>query len=287
MEWQDWTSVTFSERNLLPTTSGIYVVVDSENFVWYVGKAKNLKNRWLGRAHHRYPQLIRSSKKLQHRICWKIVPITELDKQEQLYIDKFKPELNGLRVKTYLPKEPQIDREIKRLIKALNKNTLLFPNIRSLVAGEYIDALEMRCIVMIVNVNDCIMLEKSARKRYSQKVRNAWIEIETFCGLDPKKHRPLSVNSYSLKSCRLEFIVVPEIIQYFEGSLQEQEKYLRSVEILGVAAKALNSLDFLEAISTSDVYGFIYSDGRKHIKDIAYLKHIKNDLDFLSLQEIC
>ncbi|MGB3294419.1 MAG: GIY-YIG nuclease family protein, partial [Phormidesmis sp.] len=67
MSWQQWSSVPLSDRHLLPNEAGIYVVADKNHFVWYVGQAIDLQGRWLGRGHHRYPQLIRTNKKLEHR----------------------------------------------------------------------------------------------------------------------------------------------------------------------------------------------------------------------------
>lgn len=282
MEWQGWENVTFLERNQLPAKPGIYVVVDSENFVWYVGKARNLQNRWLGRGHHRYPQLIRSNKKLQHRIYWKTVPILELDEKEQLYIKLFEPELNGRKVKNYLPKEAQVHREIRRLLKALNKKTLLFPVIRSIIAGEYTDDLGNRCVVVITNLNDFSILAKSSRKRYSQKVRNAWIELETYCTFDEKEYKPLIVPAYTFQGYRFEFIAVPEIIFYFEDLSDEETQLLQTVEIFDVPAKALKGLNFLDKLNLEETYQFVHSDSRRNLKDVAYLKYINPDLSFMS-----
>ncbi len=45
MEWKDWSSVAFTERYCLPSCSGIYVIVDANDCVWYVGQAANIKAR--------------------------------------------------------------------------------------------------------------------------------------------------------------------------------------------------------------------------------------------------
>ena len=164
MEWQQWPSVLFSDRYLLPNRPGIYVVADENQFVWYVGQAVNLQSRWLGRGHHRYPQLIRTNRKLKHQIYWQAFPTYQLNEQERLYIDLLKPELNGCKIKTYLPKQPQVEREIKRLFKALNRPTLLFPVIRSAIAGEYVDEDGTRCFVTIVTINDCYLSHGSLKK---------------------------------------------------------------------------------------------------------------------------
>ncbi|MDZ8109010.1 MAG: hypothetical protein RM338_25760 [Nostoc sp. DedQUE12a] len=59
MEWKEWQGLLFKERDLLPSFSGIYVVVDGNDNLWYVGQAVNLKSQWSGRGHHRYAQLSR------------------------------------------------------------------------------------------------------------------------------------------------------------------------------------------------------------------------------------
>ncbi|MHC5930709.1 hypothetical protein [Nostoc sp.] len=44
-----------------------------------------------------------------------------------------------------MPKQPQVEREIKRLLKVLNNPIFLFPVVRSVVAGRYEDnGLEFR-----------------------------------------------------------------------------------------------------------------------------------------------
>jgi len=272
-EWRSWANVSLSERHHLPGKPGIYIVADNKDFVWYVGKANNLQSRWLGRSHHRYPQLIRSNKKLQHKIYWKAFPSTELDRREKSYIAQLKPELNGNKVKNYLPKEPQVSREIKRLIKALNRKTQLFPVLRSILAGEYTDDMGIRCVVIITNINDYSILARSAQKRYSKQVRDAWIEIETYCGQDSSIYKPLLIPAYSLQGYRFEFIAISDIIFWFEKHPEMQERWLSEVNVLGALAKALNSLEFVADLNIKTSYEYSYST-RKTLRDMAYLKHV-------------
>lgn len=112
MEWKSWQSLPFKERDKLPSNSGIYVVVDCSNNVWYVGQAINLNARWAGKGHHRYPQLSRSNSKRQYRIYWKICSASELNQMEQYYIDLFIPSMNGTKVKQYSLGKPQLKIEI-------------------------------------------------------------------------------------------------------------------------------------------------------------------------------
>lgn len=102
----------------------------------------------------------------------------------------FQPELNGCKVKKYLPKQPQIEREIKRLLKVINKGTSLFNVIRSVVAGEYLGDGGIRCIVILVNINDYEIISNSMRKRYSPEVRKAWTIYKPDCGRDKDNYTP-------------------------------------------------------------------------------------------------
>jgi hypothetical protein len=114
MEWKHWDCLPFKEREHLPSDSGIYVVVDANDNVWYVGQATNLNSRWTGKSHHRYPQLIRSNAKRQYRIYWHPFPQIELNQLESRYITQFCPVLNQTRVKQYSPGKPQLKIEVKR-----------------------------------------------------------------------------------------------------------------------------------------------------------------------------
>ena len=108
MEWKEWQYCPFTESHKLPCISGIYVVVDCNDNVWYVGKAINLNSRWNGRGHHRYAQLSRSNGKRDFSIFWKTCVASELDKTERYYINLLKPSLNESKVKNYSLGKPQL-----------------------------------------------------------------------------------------------------------------------------------------------------------------------------------
>ncbi|HEY9661411.1 MAG TPA: GIY-YIG nuclease family protein, partial [Allocoleopsis sp.] len=162
MEWKSWSSLPLTQRERLPAQSGIYVVVDAEEQIWYVGRSVNLNARWNGKGHHRYQQLSRTNGKRQYQIHWKCFPPTQLDEKEQFYIDLFKPHLNYSRVRTYARKSIQPHEEISRLLKVINKKTTLFPDVRSVVLGYYTEVdedeegtlKEYTCIIIVINVND-------------------------------------------------------------------------------------------------------------------------------------
>ena len=274
MEWQQWPSVAFNDRQRLPNYSGIYVVADSHQFVWYVGQAFDLQSRWLGKGHHRYPQLIRTHKKLAHRIYWQAVDAHQLNEQERFYIDLLKPELNGSKVRTYLPKQPQIDREIRRLFKTLNRTTLLFSILRSVIAGAYLDEDGVQCVVTIIHINDCQLLDKSVKKRYSAKVRSAWRALNTDCGKPPDEYHMHQIMSYHLPQQRFEFIEVSDVLRHLEDNPATYERVVGTTQLFGIEVKMLRDLSVLDEAVWDEEYTFL-RDQKKTLKDMAYLNHIR------------
>lgn len=75
----------------LPQDAGVYYIT-ALWVVLYVGKAKNLRNRWRTN-HHRYQQF----KLLQPfgRLHYQVVSLKQLDQYEKAEIAKFNPKWNG------------------------------------------------------------------------------------------------------------------------------------------------------------------------------------------------
>ncbi|WP_207714387.1 GIY-YIG nuclease family protein [Scytonema sp. UIC 10036] len=283
MEWTYWSNVRFNERHLLPSCSGIYVIADANQYVWYVGQAANLKNRWAGRSHHRYPQLIRSNRKLCHIIYWKQVSVDCLDEQERYYVELFQPELNGCKVKKYLPKQPQVEREIKRLLKVINKPTLLFPLIRSIVAGKYEDNEGRDCIVILININDHEILEKSMRKRYANEIKKAWTYNRNYCGKNEQVYSPAWIAAYNWNSYKFEFLIIDwEFFTHLEENSDANLHYTRVVELLGIQVKALTNLKIFDELSLKEECIYLNSEGKKSLKSVAYINYRKNLLKCLA-----
>ncbi|MEC4892691.1 MAG: hypothetical protein SAL07_04410 [Oscillatoria sp. PMC 1051.18] len=91
--------VLLSVKELLPELSGIYYVVDENNTIWYIGKAKNINKRWQGKGHHRIYQL-EAQKQKHFTIYYEAVSQSELDRVEKQRISKYHPHLNSSPVKT-------------------------------------------------------------------------------------------------------------------------------------------------------------------------------------------
>lgn len=57
VNFNKWKSLDLDDRDSLPYAAGVYAVVDAaDNELCYIGKSKNLNERWYGKRHHRYPQ---------------------------------------------------------------------------------------------------------------------------------------------------------------------------------------------------------------------------------------
>ncbi len=246
MEWNRWQSLGFGERDRLPEASGIYVIADIYDQVWYVGRAQNLRLRWLGKGHHRYAQLMRKNKTLRYRIYWTLVPLEWLQAKEAYYITAFKPALNGGKVKSYLPRTPQAEQEMKRLLRVLNRPTSAFPVVRSVVVGRYTEAYYPH-FLLVVNLHDCILLSKSRNQR-AIAIRQAWGTFQSYCSRDEQTYRSVLGGRFTANSYCLDFLVIPEFIFFLEQTIIQNTAYLETVELLGVGVKALLSLSMLDEL---------------------------------------
>ena len=91
--------VSLETKELLPEHSGIYYVVDENQVLWYIGKAKNIHKRWQGKAHHPIYQL----KQLKHKnfsIYYDKLDSSLIDSREKQQIKRYSPHLNNSPVKS-------------------------------------------------------------------------------------------------------------------------------------------------------------------------------------------
>lgn len=280
MEWKNWLSLPLNQRTQLPSQSGIYVVVDAEEYVWYVGKTINLNARWNGKGHHRYKQLSRTNNKRAYRIYWQNFPPSQLSEKENIYIDLFKPCLNYSRVKTYARKPIESNEEISRILKTINKQTRLFPSIRSVVVGYYTElntnedddtSLEdYTCIVIVVNINDYdSVISKSYEKSLGRKgihLKGYWQIYESNCGVEDPTVQPASIPVFVIDNIVYEFVCYSTLIDKFE----ENRSSLDYVEISKQNVLALKDMDILERLSIYDGYFSLRSENylRYRIPDL-------------------
>lgn len=89
-----WHTIPFSKRHKLPQRSGLYAV-KSLGRVKYVGRATDLRDRWQGRGHHRYPQ---ARNLLWPRLAYIELPKHRINEEEDRLIARLSPPWNGSRV---------------------------------------------------------------------------------------------------------------------------------------------------------------------------------------------
>lgn len=103
-------SIELVNRSQFPCTACVYFCLDSDGQILYIGRARNLKQRW--GLHHRYLQL----KRLEGvRIAYFNCEIEMLDEIEQAFISWFKPALNSSSVKREHKARAVRVREIKEI----------------------------------------------------------------------------------------------------------------------------------------------------------------------------
>ena len=278
MEWKEWSSVPLDQKNWLPLTSGIYVIADSSDFVWYVGKAKNLRRRWLGRSHHRYAQLIRSHKRLVHRIYWKSCPLEGLDENERLYIFLFKPELNDEKVKRYIPSKPANLRELQRILRVINKPSFFYPEVRSLVVGSYFTEQEVQRVIIALSDQEYGILYNSMNKKRAPSIRKAWSVIRPDCGKPEDLYEFPYVYVYSVDRLVIEFVLGNSFMDDFRKNVEHYKQDLERFRFLDVDCQGLKRLDLVREISVPEEESYVSYNNKTWIKSFAYLKYRLNVL---------
>ena len=111
--------VEFMEKDKLPEIAGIYFAIDKNHKVYYVGKAQNLRNRWVG--HHRYDQLKEINKKTNIKLSWYGCENNEntLTQLENYFIATYHPVLNQTKVeaKRITPAEIELRNTLVKIAK--------------------------------------------------------------------------------------------------------------------------------------------------------------------------
>lgn len=287
MEWQNWPSLMLQERERLPDASGIYVIADSENTVWYVGKATNLRSRWRGKGHHRYKQLSRTNRKRQYQIYWSLCPSEQLDQQEKHYINALRPHLNDSPVKAYVRQPKTPGQEISRILKVINKKTTLFPDTRSIVLGYYSDIEEDEdgilerhdCIIILTNVNDYDqIIGKSVDKSTTKKARylqGCWKLYHPQCG-EGENAGPAQIPIFLHDKWVYEFICWYELL----NALKSNPDNLDYVELESQTVVALSDPRLVASIKWPEPKGF-------RSRHDEYLRDRLPDLQPLSDRTLC
>ena len=116
--------VEFLKQDQLPETAGIYFAVDKNQKIWYIGKAQNLRSRWLG--HHRYDQLKEINKKNNIKLLWYSCENNEnnLTHLEIYFIDTYHPVLNTTKVEA--KKITPAELELRNTLVKIGKYIVVF-----------------------------------------------------------------------------------------------------------------------------------------------------------------
>ncbi|MEL6162746.1 MAG: GIY-YIG nuclease family protein [Cyanobacteria bacterium J06628_3] len=115
--------ILVKNRDKLPNHTAVYIVVADEK-VLYVGKAKDLNQRWM--QHHRYQQL---NKFIDSKIYWINTEIDAIESLEKTLIRELKPILNNtkvldsrrMRADIWVNLQSRIESEIERTGLSVNE----------------------------------------------------------------------------------------------------------------------------------------------------------------------
>ena len=271
-EWKTWNKVFLRNKELLPECSGIYIVADQTDFVLYVGKSKNIKSRWNG--HHRHKQLVRRDKKdRRFYIYFNCLLFDQLDEKEKYYIELLNPSLNSTKITKRIPKISTPEGVLTKLLRAINRKTSLFPNVRSLILGYWYDREldDGYChIAIAVGLNDlegsvvnsaCVKT-KNKYIRGSLKKNSNWRYYETYCGLSEDEHHPTAILTYYYQKTALHFVWIGwETINWASANQSE----LSSINFFGVETYCLNNPPILETLKL-ERYNRV-KNGKKQLGD--------------------
>ncbi|AFY60448.1 putative endonuclease [Synechococcus sp. PCC 6312] len=289
MEWKTWPSVEFEQRQSLPPESGIYVLVDAADKVWYVGLSTNLCSRWEGRKHHRHDQLKRTNTRRQYQIYWKKVPTYQLKEKETEYIHQFQPFLNFTKVRNYTRPNLSANEEFTRVLKIITDKATNSPKYRSAVLGYYNqveinenDQLnEAISIIIIIGYSDCKIIEKSylkSQKRKGSLFRDSWCVNKSYCHKDKLAINPLKIYSFSLNQVLYEFVAFSSISNWLEIN----EDKLTLFDICNQPIFALrNPTDLQEALTKQqEVWDLFYAHfkRRRQLADEDYIAYRMSEL---------
>lgn len=264
---------------MLPDYSGIYIVTDQTDYVLYVGKSQNIKNRWLG--HHRHKQLIRRDRKDRiFYIYFNHFPLNKLDEEEKYYINILSPALNNTKLNKYLPKTPTSESVIAKLLRTINRKTTLFPDIRSLVLGYWKtnEADDICCHVAIaVGMNDIsgsVANSAYSKNRYEWvrgvlKKNTNWRYYETYCGLSENEYHPDLILTYLYQDWAIHFVWIGwEIIDW----ARDNKENLSKNSFFGVETYCLKDMRVLETVKL-ERYDKV-TDGKKRLYDSDFILSI-------------
>lgn len=277
--WKSWNKVLLRNKYLLPDYSGIYIVTDQTDFVLYVGKSKNIKDRWIG--HHRHKQLIKRDRKdRRFYIYFNQFPVDKLDEEERYYINLLCPSLNSTKITKRIAKVPTAESVLTKLLRAINRKTGLFPDVRSLVLGcwqtnESDDNYYHVAIAAGVNDFSASIANSAYSKNKYEWVRGVlkkntnWRHYETHCGLPEDEYHSAKILTYLYQDWAIHFVWIGwEILEW---AIANQEK-LSKISLFGVETYCLEDQRVLETVKLERYDNT--TDGKKHLYDSDFILSI-------------
>ena len=287
MDWKAWSKVAFANRDSLPTTSGIYVIVDAKDIIWYVGQAQDIKKRWAGKGHHRYQQLLRTNKKRNYFIYWKSFPAEELTAWENHYISKLNPELNRSKVKKYVPSEPIRIREARRIVKVLSKLNQWHPKIRSILIRKYTLGDSIDKIFFVVRGIDFEIITRSTWSKKSRLIRKSWTLSRPNCGFNEETHQAPFIHTFILQEgLEIVFLNIDELPKLLENNSDLYDLYVHEIVFLGVKIQSLKSINISDEHQFSEINTSWRLVHKVVLSDFAYLNLFLEDIELISSLEV-
>ena len=112
-------TIKLSAKDRLPNIAGIYFAVDNSERLLYIGKARNINQRWTN--HHRYHQLKKINQRNPVFLKWYECENNEniLARLESYFIETYHPELNQTKVelKKIAPAEIALRKTLAKISK--------------------------------------------------------------------------------------------------------------------------------------------------------------------------
>jgi len=230
---------TLRQRHQLPPSPGIYFVIHNKSQLLYIGQAKNLRERWSGKSHHRYKQLARKGLD-KITLGYIQAPVDELEWREKEYIKLLSPALNSSKVKQFVPKTSPRFSELQRLLKLASNP--LFPSVqwkhskgqtiprepwdlfRGFVAGVYQEQAKLH-IVVVCQQNMGDLLWKSSNHRTKKRF---YLQVQ------PQYRSPIFF--FDARQVIFSFV---EIFNYGEQVFEQLYPHLLDSQVVGVTIKKL------------------------------------------------
>lgn len=133
--------------------------------------------------------------------------------------------------KTSLPRKASDNRKLKNIIAPINKQCAMFPTIRSLIVGQFLDEQGLQHIVYAIHPQDIGIIALAFSKK-----KNEWKLLS-----QPFKYGKPFV--YISPNLEIEFHICPNLLHYLEcTSSFERSKWTKTTRLVGLDIHYLSDL---------------------------------------------